>query len=94
MAYDHQGAKNKTYSRDSLRPVVKTISDRTEIVISSFAGAPKMVSQAKELVKEYLPGIEYAEVRITQQQVRQGKSYSTAAMGRISTSRKSGGFIQ
>lgn len=82
VAYDHQGAKNKTYSRDSLRPVVKTISDRTEIVTSSYASAPKMISQAKELVKEYLPGIEYAEVRITQQRMRQGKSYSTGSDGK------------
>lgn len=82
VAYDHQGAKNKAYSRDSLRPIVKTISDRTEIVTESYAGAPKMISQAKELVKEYLPGIEYAEVRITQQQVRQGKSFSTGSDGK------------
>lgn len=82
VSYDHQGAKNKTYSRDSLRPVVKTISDRTEIVSDTYTGAPKMITQAKELVKEYLPGIEYAEVRITQQQVRQGKSFSTGSDGK------------
>jgi hypothetical protein len=82
VAYDHIEAKNKTYSRDSLRPVVKTISDRTEIVSESYAGAPKMISQAKELVKDYLPGIEYAEVRISQQQVSRGKSYSTGTDGK------------
>ena len=82
VSYDHQGVNNKAYSRDSLRPVVKTISDRTEIAIDSYTGAPKMISQAKELVKEYLPGIEYAEVRITQQQVRQGKSVSIGSDGK------------
>jgi hypothetical protein len=41
-----------------------------------------MISQAKEIVKEYLPGIEYAEVRITQQQGRQGKSISTGSDGK------------
>ena len=33
-----------------------------------------MISQAKEMVREYLPGIEYAEVRINQQKIRQEKS--------------------
>lgn len=82
VSYDHQGANSKAYSRDSIRPLVKTISDRTEIVTDSYVGAPQMISQAKELVKEYLPGIEYAEVRITQQQVRQGKSISTGSDGK------------
>jgi hypothetical protein len=74
VAYDHQEALSKTYSRDTLRPVIKTICDRIEVENDSFAAAPRMVSQAKEMVREYLPGIEYAEVRINQQKVRQEKS--------------------
>lgn len=74
VAYDHQEAISKTYSRDTLRPVVKTICDRIEVKSDSFAAAPRMISQAKEMVREYLPGIEYAEVRINQQKVRQEKS--------------------
>lgn len=74
VAYDHQESVSKTYSRDTLRPVVKTICDRIEVNSESFAAAPKMVSQAKQMVSEYLPGIEYAEVRINQQKIRQEKS--------------------
>jgi hypothetical protein len=69
--------KRQTYSRDTLRPVVKTICDRIEINSESFAAAPRMVSQAKEMVSEYLPGIEYAEVRINQQKVKQEKSVNS-----------------
>jgi hypothetical protein len=79
VAYDHQESVSKTYSRDTLRPVVKTICDRIEVNSESFAAAPKMVSQAKEIVSEYLPGIEYAEVRINQQKVRQEKSIRNPA---------------
>ncbi len=74
VAYDHHEAVGKTYSRETLRPVVKTICDRFEVEAESFAAAPKMVSQAKEMVREYLPGIEYAEVRINQQMIRQEKT--------------------
>jgi tetratricopeptide (TPR) repeat protein len=74
VAYDHQESVSKTYSRDTLRPVVKTIIDRVEVKSDTFDAAPRMVSQAKEMVREYLPGIEYAEVRINQQKVRQEKT--------------------
>ncbi len=77
VAYDHQEAISKTYNRETLRPVVKTICDRIEVSSESFAAAPKMVSQAKQMVSEYLPGIEYAEVRINQQKIRQDKSVHT-----------------
>jgi hypothetical protein len=77
VAYDHHEAVGKTYSRETLRPVVKTLCDRFEVEAESFAAAPKMVNQAKEMVREYLPGIEYAEVRINQQKVRQEKTLKT-----------------
>ncbi len=76
-AYDHQESIGKTYSRDTLRPVVKTVCDRIEINSESFAAAPRMVSQAKEMVSVYLPGIEYAEVRINQQNVKREKSMNS-----------------
>jgi hypothetical protein len=79
VAYDHQESIGKTYSRDTLRPVVKTVCDRVEVKTESFAAAPKMVSLAKEMVKEYLPGIDYAEVRINQQKARLEKSLPGAS---------------
>lgn len=80
IAYDpYQGAA-KNLGREAAAPVVKTICDRTTYDEKSASVTPRMVSTAKELVKDYLPGIEYAEVRIQNQQARMvsngGKSVS------------------
>lgn len=80
IAYDpYQGAA-KNLGREAAAPVVKTICDRTNYDEKSATVTPRMVSTAKELVKDYLPGIEYAEVRIQNQQARMvsggGKSVS------------------
>lgn len=80
VAYDpYQGAA-KNLGREAAAPVVKTICDRTTYDEKSATVTPKMVLTAKELVKDYLPGIEYAEVRIQNQQARMvaggGKSVS------------------
>ena len=80
IAYDpYQGAA-KNLGREAAAPVVKTICDRTTYDEKSATVTPKMVSTAKDLVKDYLPGIEYAEVRIQNQQARMvsggGKSVS------------------
>lgn len=80
IAYDpYQGAA-KNLGREAAAPVVKTICDRTTYDEKSATVTPKMVSTAKDLVKDYLPGIEYAEVRIQNQQARMvssgGKSIS------------------
>lgn len=70
VAYDpYQGAA-KNLGREASPPVVKTICDRTSYDEKSTIVAPKMIHTAKELVKDYLPGIDYAEVRIQNQQAR------------------------
>jgi len=68
--------------------MIKTISDISVIEKQEEKLDPKMIAQAKNLVKEYLPGIEYAEVRIRNQQIngwtpyannkRRSKSQSTS----------------
>ena len=70
VAYDPYQGSTKSVGRESSLPVVKTICDRTSYDEKSAGMAPKMISNAKELVKNYLPGIEYAEVRIQNQQAR------------------------
>ena len=70
VAYDpYQGAV-KNIGREAAPPVVKTICDRTSFEEKNATIEPKMISAAKEMVKNYLPGIEYAEVRIQNQQAR------------------------
>ncbi len=70
VAYDPYQASTKTIGRDTTAPVVKTICDRTSFEEVNETVAPRMISQAKELVKDYLPGIEYAEVKIQNQEAR------------------------
>jgi len=70
ITYDPYQNAPKTLGRESALPVVKTICDRTVFEEKSASVAPKMISAAKDLVKDYLPGIEYAEVRIQHQQAR------------------------
>jgi len=69
VAYDPYQAMKKAAPRDLNHAVVKTISDSMVLDKRTEELAPKMIAQAKNLVKEYLPGIEYAEVRIRNQQV-------------------------
>jgi len=88
IAYDPHKALLKGVSRDLNPPVIKTISDISVIEKQEEKLDPKMIAQAKNLVKEYLPGIEYAEVRIRNQQIngwtpyannkRRSKSQSTS----------------
>lgn len=70
IAYDPYQGTAKNLGREASPPVVKTICDRTSYDEKSATVTPKMVSTAKDLVKDYLPGIEYAEVRIQNQQAR------------------------
>jgi hypothetical protein len=74
VAYDPYQAMSKSYAVDSVRPVIKTVCDRTEMSIENDPVATKMVLQAKALVKDYLPGLDYAEVKINQQSARLQKS--------------------
>jgi hypothetical protein len=75
VAYDPFEAMKKTIGRDSVHPVVKTICDRIEYEGQNENSAPQMIAQAKSLVREYLPGIEYAEVKINNQQVRNDRNF-------------------
>ena len=69
VAYDPYQAARKVTPRDLYHPQVKTISDTATLDEQSEQLVPKMISQAKLMVKDYLPGIEYAEVRVKNQQI-------------------------
>lgn len=69
VAYDANKALLKGAPRDLNHPVVKTISDISVIEKQEENLDPKMIAQAKNLVKIYLPGIEYAEIRVRNQKV-------------------------
>ncbi|KAF0112445.1 MAG: hypothetical protein FD147_41 [Chloroflexi bacterium] len=81
IAYDPYHTAAKTIGRESTPPVVKTICDRTVFDDQNESIAPKMISQAKALVRNYLPGIEYAEVKINNQQVRTDRSLTSGSKG-------------
>jgi hypothetical protein len=69
VSYDANKALLKGAPRDLNHPVVKTISDISVIEKQEENLDPKMIAQAKNLVKIYLPGIEYAEIRVRNQKV-------------------------
>jgi tetratricopeptide (TPR) repeat protein len=75
VAYDANKALLKGAPRDLNHPVIKTISDISVIEKQEESLDPKMIAQAKNIVKGYLPGIEYAEVRIRNQMVNGWSSY-------------------
>jgi hypothetical protein len=77
VAYDSNKALLKGAPRDLNHPVIKTISDISVIEKKEESLDPKMIAQAKNLVKSYLPGIEYAEVRIRNQKVNGWSSYGS-----------------
>lgn len=89
VAYDPYQSAKKVTPRDLYHPVVKTISDTPVLDQQTEKVAPKMIAQAKNLVKEYLPGIEYAEVRVRNQQIngsvsgKFSKTSSQNASGRV-----------
>lgn len=72
VAYDPYSAMKKSLNRDTEHAVVKTVSDYSEIGGKTVQISPEILSQAKMMVKDYLPGIEYAEVRVSRQVVRNG----------------------
>lgn len=75
VAYDPNKAMQKGSPRDLNHPVVKTISDLSVVEKQEEKVDPIMIAQAKNIVKGYLPGIEYAEVRIRNQKVNGWTSY-------------------
>jgi len=70
IAYDPYQGSAKSIAREMNVPVVKTVCDRTSFDEKSTGNVPGMISRAKELVKDYLPGIEYAEIKVQNQQAR------------------------
>ena len=70
VAYDPYEAMSKSVSREKDHPLVKTVVDQA---IDTTKGSPisaKAISNAKEMASAYLPGIDYAEVRVCRQHVR------------------------
>jgi hypothetical protein len=69
VAYDPYLSVKKVVPRNLYQPAIKTISDSPALDVQTEKLAPKMILQAKNMVKEYLPGIDYAEVRVKNQQI-------------------------
>ncbi len=84
VAYDQSHAVKKMMPRDLSHPVIRTISDSMTLDQQTEMLAPKMISQAKSIAKDYLPGIENAEVRVRNQNYNQrnGKK-TTQQSGRV-----------
>lgn len=70
VAYDPYQAMKTVYAREKNHPVVKTVVDQALDEAKTSVLSAKAIANAKEMVRDYLPGIEYAEVRISQQHVR------------------------
>lgn len=70
VAYDPYQAMSKTVSREKNHPVVKIVVDQAMDETKSSAISARAIANAKEMARDYLPGIEYAEVRVSQQHVR------------------------
>ncbi len=80
VAYDPYKAMKNVYSREKNHPVVKTVVDQALDEAKTTTISAKAIANAKEMVRDYLPGIEYAEVRISQQHVNvNGLSHSRIA---------------
>ena len=84
VSYDETISKTKVTPRELSHPVVKTISDVATFDQKSELITPKMIAQAKSMVRDYLPGIENAEVRVRNQQfLRQNGKKTAMKSGRI-----------
>jgi len=90
VAYDPYQSAKKVTPRDIYHPVVKTISDSPVLDQQTEKAAPKMIAQAKNMVKEYLPGIEYAEVRVKNQQIN---GYVSGKFSKASNQNASGRVV-
>lgn len=89
VAYDPYAAMKSVYSREKNHPVVKTVIDQALDESKNSAISAKAVASAKEMVRDYLPGIEYAEVRITQQHVNVNGSSQARTIGKATAARPS-----
>ena len=84
VAYDQNHETKKMMPRDLAHPVIKTISDSMTLDQKTEMLAPKMIAQAKSIARDYLPGIENAEVRIKDQQYNQRNGKKTSQQsGRV-----------
>ena len=72
VAYDPYQAMKKSINREKMHPVAKTVSDTVESDGKSISISPEAMNHAKNMVKEYLPGIEYADVKISRQIIHNG----------------------
>lgn len=87
VSYDETFSKKKVMPRELSNPVIKTINDSTTLDQKTEKIAPRMIAQAKSLVRDYLPGIENAEVRVRNQQVvRQNGKKTVMQSGQVMVS--------
>jgi hypothetical protein len=70
VAYDPFSAMSKSVAREKDHPQVKTVIDQAYDEAKSTSVSVTAIAKAKEMAKAYLPGIEYAEVRVSRQHVR------------------------
>ncbi len=89
VAYDPYQAMKKSMNREKLHPVAKTVTDYTEVEAKSIAIPQEAMTRAKAMVREYLPGIEYAEVKISHQMLHGANSAHQAAGSAGSSTRTS-----
>lgn len=67
VGYDPYQAMKKTVNREKLHPAAKTVSEFTEEKSTPVTIPQDVLNRTKNLVKDYLPGIEYAEVKVSRQ---------------------------
>lgn len=92
VAYDPSRAARKVTPRELNHPVIKTISDSMSLDEQNDEIAPKMIKHAKSLVKDYLPGIENAEIRVRNQKYNQ-PSIAGSPVSKIGTATHSGRVV-
>ena len=67
VAYDPYQAMKKSVDREKIHLMAKVVNDVAETDIKSVVIPQEVLNRTKDLVKEYLPGIEYAEVKVNRQ---------------------------
>jgi hypothetical protein len=90
VAYDPYQAMSKSLAREKDHPQVKTVVDQAYDNTKSTSVSAAAIAKAKESVKEYLPGIEFAEVRVSRQHVRiDNQRYPTSSVAKANGNRQS-----
>ena len=88
MAYDPYQVTSKTVSREKDHPVVKTVVDQDMNEAKSSPISARAIANAKEMARQYLPGIEYAEVHISRQHVRINGNTLASGLARENPTRR------